>query len=199
MNAGDTNGRLTLLTFCENISGRKSAVFVCRCGTEIKRQVKLVVSGNTLSCGCLRRDLVASKNSKHGESKRSQRSDEYIAWKAMHRRCVSRETYIENGITVCDRWSDFSLFLADMGRKPSSKHSVERKENTKGYFPENCVWATDLDQANNKSTNVTITHNGQKMTIAQFARTHRLSYSKVLRTHHKGVDVSSLLNETVKS
>jgi hypothetical protein len=81
------------------------------------------------------------------------------------------------GITVCDRWLVFENFLADMGRKPSSAHSVERIDNAGGYEPGNCHWATVTDQANNRRSNVWFSHNGETLTLAQWARKVGVRYT----------------------
>lgn len=63
------------------------------------------------------------------------------------------DRYGGRGIRVCDRWlNDFPAFLADMGPKTSPKHSIERKNNDGNYEPSNCVWATPIEQARNKSS-----------------------------------------------
>jgi len=59
--------------------------------------------------------------------------------------------YGGKGVVVCDEWrSSFETFARDMGPKPSYKHSIERKDNTKGYNKDNCRWATTEEQAANK-------------------------------------------------
>lgn len=98
---------------------------------------------------------------KHGEagkrdgSKRP--SAEYRAWCYMKARCKGyenkdRKYYSDRGIKVCDRWmhsEGFQFFLADMGRKPNPKFSLDRIDNDKGYSPKNCRWASPSQQARN--------------------------------------------------
>lgn len=103
---------------------------------------------------------------KHGHTRRSaegrkQQSPEYRAYAAMKNRCLNKrqarfKDYGARGITVCDRWlhgdgerGGFECFLADLGPKPSSRHSVERVDNDRGYEPGNVKWATRREQARN--------------------------------------------------
>jgi hypothetical protein len=93
----------------------------------------------------------------------------------MVQRCTNHNVgqfadYGGRGITVCERWKSFENFLADMGRRPSASHSIDRTDNTRGYGPDNCRWATKLEQANNKRNNVTIEFNGRSQTVPQWAK-----------------------------
>lgn len=109
---------------------------------------------------------------KHGGTN----SPEYGCWKNMKQRCYDSNSkdypeYGGRGIKVCKRWKDsFSNFLADMGPRPSSRHSIDRLDGSKDYSPENCRWATPRQQANNTKRNVRITHNGMTLTVAQWSR-----------------------------
>lgn len=90
---------------------------------------------------------------------------EYIAWKAMHERCSPNyhnsqvyKDYVSRGITVCERWSGprgWEHFYTDMGNAPSPAHSLDRIDNDKGYFPDNCRWATRHQQNANRRTSKT--------------------------------------------
>lgn len=97
----------------------------------------------------------------------------YRTWYNMLYRCTVKNNrkhrYQDRGINVCDRWQSFERFVDDMGTSYSSGMSLERTNNNLGYTPENCRWATAKEQANNRSTNRFITHNGITMTIAQWA------------------------------
>lgn len=84
---------------------------------------------------------------KHGWSK----TPTWKSWKCMHERCedprnASYKLYGARGIKVCDRWADFTLFLADMGQRPSRDHSIDRIDPEKGYEPSNCRWLTRQEQ-----------------------------------------------------
>jgi hypothetical protein len=88
--------------------------------------------------------------------------------------------YGGRGIGISKDWElSFETFRDDMGPRPSKKHSVERKDNNLGYSKENCVWATQKEQANNKRNNVRILYNGVTMTLPQWADKFGLPISLV--------------------
>jgi hypothetical protein len=84
------------------------------------------------------------------------RSPEYSAWQGMRSRCFNPAAtgfvhYGARGITVCERWrNSFENFLADMGRRPSARHSLDRIDNDGDYEPGNVRWATQAEQTANK-------------------------------------------------
>lgn len=102
-------------------------------------------------------------------------SPEYFIWHTMKTRCSSPgnkryERYGGRGITVCERWQTFDNFLADMGYRPSPKHSIDRINNDGNYEPGNCRWATWQEQAVNKSDTRLLTYKGETLPMAEWAR-----------------------------
>lgn len=95
-------------------------------------------------------------NVRHGHKRGKSPSPEYAVWSSMKRRCSERagakdrELYFDRGIRVCPRWERFEAFYADMGPRPSATHSLDRVDNDRGYEPDNCRWATPVQQANNR-------------------------------------------------
>ena len=110
---------------------------------------------------------------------------EHNAWKQMKARCFNpnHPSYLDwggRGITVCDRWKNsFEDFLADMGSRPTAKHSLDRIDNNADYSPKNCRWATKAEQVNNKRNNKPlITIGNETWTIAQW--TEKKGYGKTV-------------------
>ncbi len=122
--------------------------YLCECSCGRRRLVRshLLVSGATRGCGCGSRP----REAKHGLCF----TPAYKAWANMKDRCLNPRSlafpsYGGRGIVVCERWLSFENFLSDMGERPEGL-SIERKDNNKGYFKENCKWATRSEQQKNK-------------------------------------------------
>lgn len=120
----------------------------------------------------------------HGESNGKNRTKEYMAWRGVITRCTNttNKRYPEwggRGITVCDRWREYENFLDDMGRAPSRKHSIDRTDNNKGYYKENCRWATRQEQSNNTRRAVKIRYNGEEKSLRDWCTLMHLNYQQM--------------------
>ena len=105
----------------------------------------------------------------------------------MKRRCNNTAdqyfvSYGHRGISVCERWQRFEHFYADMGPRPSSKHTLDRIDSDGNYEPKNCRWALQVEQQNNRRNNLWFEHDGRRQTMAQWARELNMD-QRLLRYH----------------
>lgn len=170
------NGRIRQIGFSFKVDKKcnRRAVFQCDCGNIT---IVWLHGGktNTQSCGCLASELSRVRERKHGHTSGrlngiQQRSKAYRVWGGIIERCQNPNNcnfhkYGERGITVCDRWRVFENFLEDMGEPPIGK-SIERKNNDGNYYPENCVWATKIEQGRNKRNNRILIFDGKEMCLS---------------------------------
>jgi hypothetical protein len=154
-------------------SGKTHRTLICRCdcGNEKRGFAASLRAGALKSCGCMPRGIVG-----HGASERKglRRTAEYSSWAGMRSRCSDPKLqayrhYGARGITVCDRWSSFEVFLADMGKCPPG-HSIDRIDVNGNYEPANCRWADAHTQANNTRRSVRLVVDGVSRTVAEWAR-----------------------------
>lgn len=164
---GKRYGRLTVVAkIGKNRHKRYVWQCKCDCGTLLPVDGGSITGGLTQSCGCLQRETVRT----HGMSK----TRAYHAWTNMRSRCENPncpefKNYGARGIAVCDRWANFENFLADMGHPPAGK-SVDRINNSLGYMPGNCRWATPREQSQNSRNNKMLTFAGETLCLAEWAR-----------------------------
>lgn len=173
---GQRFGRLIVLRRAgSNRFGRAQWRCRCICGRTTTVLGKRLRSGHTQSCRCLFRDAIReSRMQTHSETVAGQTSAEYRAWNGMLDRCTNPRTrsykrYGARGIGVSRRWLRFEAFLQDMGRRPSSRHSLDRKNNDRGYSKRNCHWATPKEQQRNTRRNHLITFKGHTAPLIVWA------------------------------
>ncbi len=170
--AGDRFGRLVVTAYVG-----QSASCLCDCGAMTDVRGDHLRSGETRSCGCLRRDVgrAVGAMTTHGHARGGGCSPEYSAWCAMVQRCTvvttaGYENYGGRGIAVCDRWREsFEAFLADMGKRTSPRHSLDRINNDGNYEPGNCRWATAQEQRRNTRQNRVVEFRGESMPLVAWA------------------------------
>ena len=169
---GQIYGRLTVLEKAANVGANSGWRCRCECGTERIVSSCHLRTGHTTSCGCAQRDAAKASFTKHG----LRNTRVYRIWNAMIQRCTDEHAsnyhnYGGRGITVDPRWLEsVENFFEDMGNPPSPRHTLDRRDNDKGYCKENCRWATSEEQHNNRRTSVYLTYNGKTQTIAQWSR-----------------------------
>lgn len=155
--------------------GPRHWVCTCDCGAIHTTLKSSLVSGKTKSCGCYRREFVTASNTTHGQSK----SPTYVSWNAMWTRCTNSARkvwhyYGGRGIQVCEEWKSFEQFVLDLGERPDGL-SLERKDSNKGYFKDNCYWATSQQQSWSRRNTRWIEFGGQRKPLSVWAT--ELGYS----------------------
>lgn len=169
---GQTIGRWSVMEW----AGASPSRWVCRCTCGAERIVLAgnLTSGKSLSCGCYRNELSKFRSVRHGQARLNQASRIYRIWTGILTRVSGtskphHRNYKNRGIDMDPRWRSFETFLADMGDRPSRAHSIDRVDNSRGYWPDNCRWATNVEQARNRRSNRLFTHDGVTAPVAAWA------------------------------
>lgn len=127
----------------------------------------------------------------------------YETWSSMKRRCQTTSTgnyarYGGIGVSVCPRWQKFDAFLTDMGIAPEGA-TLDRIDNTKGYEPGNCRWATPLEQAANRRSTLFLTHNGETLPLTEWARRLDLPGALLRKRKARGWDDARVICEPINT
>ena len=193
-------GYLTALEY-HSSNGRRSLWRVrCDCGAELTLSAselkKQSSRGVIASCGCKRRETQSQRKLTHGMSKHPA----FAVWSSMLARCTRAshpawKNYGGRGITVCSRWVDsFASFWGDMGPSYQPGLTLDRKDNERGYSPDNCRWATYKEQAaNTRSARGKVLTPLGLLTPKEIAHATGVPYSTVLYRLSRGVSGTELL------
>lgn len=190
---GKVFGRLTALSF---IKGGKW-LCQCECGRETAIWTSSLIKGLTKSCGCTWHAVSGRKT--HGLTE----SAEYKVWCGVKRRCLNKnekayKRYGARGITICDRWKDsFENFLADMGQRPSAAHEIDRIDNDGNYEPCNCRWLEKAKQAQNRSSNHTVSYQGRTLCLMEWERETGIGWGTIKHRLTHGWSVEAALTTPV--
>ena len=168
----------------------------CDCGNEVITREDGLTSGHTKSCGCLQKETARKMKIKNGMSG----TRFYSIWSNMKARCFNTTSFPEahcyslRGISMCNEWKDFQIFYDDMyesyidhvneyGEKDTT---IDRIDVDRNYEKENCKWSTLREQFNNKTNNHFIEYNGERNTVANWARKLNMSYSVLISRIQRG-------------
>ena len=192
-------GRLTALNIVE---GRKPIYWLCKCdcGNYDEVRASNLQSGAVRSCGCLNDEVIT----KHGQA----HSRLYKVFNSLKQRCLNPndkgyKNYGGRGITVCNEWlnkekgfMNFYNWAMENGYDENAKFqecTIDRIDVNGNYEPSNCRWATNKEQALNKTDSRKFKHNGKYQTLKEWSEELKISY-KVLQSHtHKGESIEKIV------
>jgi hypothetical protein len=188
---GKKFGKLTVIARATNRKKKIRWNCICDCGQSRTVVSENLRTGHTVSCGCVR--------GMHRQS----RSVEFSCWDNMIQRCSNPKAtrydrYGGRGIKVCERWlNSFENFLADVGKRPSPNHSIDRYPNGNGnYEPGNVRWATGKQQQRNISTNNLIVVNGEKMCLVEASERFGVNTTTIANRLRRGLPMEAALSHS---
>lgn len=211
---GKRFGRLVVESYGETRG--KIAYWKCRCDCG---STKLISSGSlrtgdSNSCGCLKREQTVDRNTKHSLDQRGKRNRFYKVWLAMKNRCLNQkckdyQNYGGKGITVCDEWiNNPAAFVkwCEEQPKPEKRALLDRRDGTKGYSPENCRFLSDAESVRNRSMSIFVEINGERLVLKDAVKKYGVvSYGcakiRVREYGWKPIDsvlIKSHLNRSIK-
>lgn len=150
--------------------GKQLVICQCACGTVQTLTASSLRQRKGQGCLTCR----TPSHRRHGHARVGKESPTHCSWRAMLDRCENPKSpswqwYGAQGISVCAWWQSFENFLTDMGERPSKEYTIERKDRTLSYCPENCCWATRKDQGRNRSPNLLLAYQEQTLPLITWA------------------------------
>lgn len=170
----------------------------CDCGNETEVVHSDLLSAHTRSCGCLHSDVTRQISTTHGKS----HSRAYHTWTNMWARCGNPNSadyhrYGGRGIAVCDRWQSFEVFYSDMGDPPPGR-TLDRRDNDRGYSPDNCHWATVTQQNRNRVDTIFITIHGTRKSLPEWCEIYAIAHMTAYRRYARGMDPVEAVTRPVR-
>ena len=204
---GATNNRLTVVGFEKPEKGRLKLKCVCECGNIVYCLPYQFTTGDIKSCGCAR--FGHSECHKGNTSRRTHNLTKhrfYKKWNAMIRRCYNQNEpaykyYGELGIGVCDEWRhspEKFIQWCEATYPDGEKLSLDRIDGSKGYSPENCRWATQMQQVHNLKNNRFITIEKETHCVSEWCSIYKISPGAIYKRVHKGETFEHAISELIK-
>lgn len=205
--SGERFHRLTVLREDGRIHGRPAFECRCDCGNLVRVNASELNASKIQSCGCLQREkasqCLSAMKTTHGESS----SRLYAVWMAMKNRCRNKRCkeyalYGGRGINVCPEWAenyetfrDWAFATGYNETAPRGQCTLDRIDVNGNYCPENCRWSTQSEQCNNRQKNHYVEIDGQRKTIAEWAKVSGLRYSTILDRLNNGWPPSRAISQ----
>lgn len=192
---GNKYGLLTVIKMRKERGKHNEVFWICQCdcGNLIDVRANSLQQGKTTSCGCSRK--------KHGMND----TRLYRIWNGMKNRCNNpkRKDYHKyggRGVSVCNEWNNFISFLewAELNGY-ADELTLERIDVNGNYEPDNCIWATPIEQANNKTNTPHIEYNNEIVTLKQLSELTGINYQTLFRRYNKGERDEQLIRPIDKS
>lgn len=197
---GQRFGRLKVIGVDDRNTRKTYFLCECDCGTVKSIRSDGLLSGAVKSCGCLKREQDEINLDRTTHNMSSTRL--YQIWQGMRGRCYNKhdpryERYGGRGITICDEWQEFSRFYDWSVNNGYQKNlTIDRINNEEGYRPDNCRWATNETQANNRESNIKITIGNATRTLTQWCEIFQVDYRTTLSRYNRNgfLSIDDLFN-----
>ena len=195
---GQRFGRLVAIGVDDRNTRKTYYMCRCDCGTLKSVRSDGLISGAVRSCGCMKREQ-DKENLTANHSHKMSGTRIYWIWQGMKGRCYNPndaryDHYGGRGITVCEEWrDDFKAFYSwALENGYTDELTIDRIDNDKGYFPENCRWADRETQSRNRSVNINIKIGNATKTLSEWCEIFELDYKTIharyVSNRFRGID-----------
>lgn len=202
---GSKYGKLTIVSYDTKKGNSHYVNCKCDCGNTKSIRLLRLKSGETKSCGCIRKELF-KKNKKDKTTHGQTGTRLYNIYRSMKSRCYIKKnnknyhSYGGRGIKICDEWlNDFESFYNwSYANGYNDDLTIDRIDNNGNYEPNNCRWITEAEQHNNTSRNINITYNGETKTLKQWSESVGINYHTLKKRYKMGWSIEDMLTKPVK-
>lgn len=189
---GQRFGRLTVIGVDDRNTRKTYYYCKCDCGNVKSIRSDSLISGAIRSCGCIKKEQDRI-NLEANHSHKMSCTRPYMIWQGMKKRCyyqndVRYSDYGGRGITVCDEWrNSFTAFYEwSLANGYSDDLTIDRIDNDKGYYPENCRWSSKKEQARNRRSNISIKIGNATKTLTEWCEIFDVDFTTVVARYKRG-------------
>lgn len=199
---GQTFGRLKVIERAAP-DGTKRTMWKCscKCGNTVVVRSPDLLREKTTSCGCFRKEQLVARSTKHGMCE-TRLYREYLSMKdrCYREKCKDYPDYGGRGITICEEWRESFEAFRDWALANGYRDdlTIERKDVNGNYCPDNCKWATAIEQARNKRNNHILEFQGEQHTLTEWAQIIGIKRGTLARRISLGWPIDRAITEPVK-